>query len=58
MPFTLYHHLLKPVGFQREEWNRTERLFALDDGDEKERKGRQSRNQYFCEQSNKRRHIP
>ena len=58
MPFTLYHQLLKPVGFQGEKWNRTERLLGLHNGVEKERKDRTSRNQNFCEESHKRRHIP
>jgi hypothetical protein len=58
MSFTLYHQLLNAVRFQGEKWNRTERLLGLHDGVEKERKGRPSRNQTFCEESNKRRHIP
>jgi len=49
---------LKTEQFQGEKWNRTERLLGLHDGAEKERKGRLTRNQSFCEESNKRRHIP
>jgi len=58
MPFTLYHHHLKPLRFQGPKWNRIERLLGLHDGVEKERKVRESRKQSFSEESNKWRHIP
>ena len=51
--FRLYHHLSKSQHFQGEKWNRTERLLGLHDGVEKERKGRQSRDQPFGEEFNK-----
>jgi len=51
--FTLHHRILKPGHFQGEKWNRTERLLGLHDGVEKERKGRQSRDQSFGEEFNK-----
>ena len=55
-PFRLCYQLLKPEHFQGEKWKPTERLLGLHDGIEKERIGRPSRNQSFCEESNKRRH--
>jgi hypothetical protein len=54
----LCYHLSWQVHFQGEKWSSTERLLGLHDGDEKERKGRTSRNQFLCEESNERRHIP
>jgi hypothetical protein len=51
MPFRLCYELLNPEHFQGEKWNRTERLLGLHDRLEKERKGSQSRNQSFCEES-------